>query len=288
MTPESPHTFRGILLMCAAVVTFACMDTIAKYLGSYYASPTIVWVRYLFQMLAMLIVLAPRMGWRLVRTANLRFQVVRGGVLALSSLIFFEAIRTMPLPEASSITFLSPLFIAVLAGPTLGERVHPSTWIALAAGFIGVLFIVRPGGGIFTWVALLPLSTAFLMAIYQIMTRKIARVDPTFTTLFYPALVGTIGIPIVFPRSIELPNTVWHALLFVVLGLLGAFGHFLLIKALEFAPATVLAPFVYTQLATVVMLSVIVFGHFPDGWALVGMTIIVASGLSIALRYRSR
>lgn len=282
------HTLRGILCMLAALTTFGCMDTLAKFLGGTYEAPTITWVRYLFQAIAMIVVLAPRMGWALVRTHNLRWQVVRGGALVLSSLLYIEALRSMPLPEAASITFLSPLLIAVLAGPILHERVSPATWFALGAGFVGALFIVRPGSGVFTWIVILPLGTAVCMAIYQIMTRKLAGVDPSLTTLFYPALVGSIVVPLTFPRQLALPDGAFDAGLFVALGVMGAFGHFLLIKALEYAAATVLAPFVYFQLASVLMLSWLVFDHIPDGWSLVGMMIIAASGLSIALRYRGR
>src|SRR5918999_5276862 len=139
------QALRGIALMLAAVRTFSCLVAIAKYLAALYAVPTIVWARYVSQMLLMVLFLGPRMGRGLVRTANLRLQVIRGIVLTASSLFFLNALARMPLAEAASIAFMAPLFIAVLSGPLLHERVEARTWLALAVGFGGVLLIVRPG-----------------------------------------------------------------------------------------------------------------------------------------------
>jgi drug/metabolite transporter (DMT)-like permease len=135
---------RGIALMLAAVSTFSCLDAMSKYLAALYAVPTIVWVRYLSQMVLMLAFLGPRMGPGLLRTANLKLQLLRGAVLTASSLLFLTALSRMPLAEAAAIAFMAPLFIAVLSGPLLHERVEARTWIALAFGFGGVLLIVRP------------------------------------------------------------------------------------------------------------------------------------------------
>ena len=270
--------------MVGAVTIFACMDTIAKLLARHYPVPQIVWARYFFHMLVMLAIFMPRDGLALVRTKYLSFQLIRGAVLVTSSLVFFSALAHMPLPEASSLTFLSPLLIAVLAGPTLQERVHPATWIALATGFAGVLLIVQPGSGVFTWVALLPLASALMMAIYQLMTRRLAGRERTLTTLFYPAIVGSVLVPIMFPFAWTIPQTALDAVGFVVIGILGALGHLMLIRSLSHAPATTLAPFVYTQIVAVVVFGWAVFGHFPDTVSLAGMAIIALSGLALALR----
>lgn len=280
------HALRGIGLMLLAVSTFSCLDAISKYLAALYAVPAIVWVRYLSQMLLMLAVLVPRMGMNLVRTANLRLQLLRGAVLTTSSLLFLTALTRMPLAEAASIAFMAPLFIAVLSGPVLHERVGRGTWVALAAGFAGVILIVRPGGGLFGWASLLPLASAFMMAVYQMMTRRLAAHDPTMTTLFYPALVGSIAVPLVFPVAIGFPAQASHFALFCALGVLGGIGHFFLIRAHWHAPASVLGPFMYGQLLTAVALGWLVFGQLPDGVAVLGMLVIALSGLAAALAHR--
>ncbi len=278
----------GIALMVLAVSTFTCMDASSKYLSAYYPIPTIVWARYVFQLLLMAAALGPRYGLALVRPQNLRLQVVRGLVLAAASLVFLAALSRMPLPEASSIAFMAPLLVTVLAGPMLHERVERRTWLGLLAGFAGVLMIVRPGGGLFTWVAVFPLASACLMAVYQLLTRKLAGRDRPLTTLFYPAIVGTVVVPIAFPFAFQMPGQPLHFALFVAIGFMGGLGHFFLIRAYDHAPASMLGPFMYSQLAMAIFLGWLVFGHLPDGFSLAGMAVIAGSGLMLALSHRRR
>jgi drug/metabolite transporter (DMT)-like permease len=286
LNPRYPHALRGIGLMVLAVSTFTCLDTTSKYLSQHYPVPAIVWVRYVVHMVLMLAVLAPRMGMGLVRTANLRLQIIRGVVLTASSLVFLSALRLMPLAEAASIAFMTPIIIAVLAGPVLNEKVAGRTWLALAAGFAGVLLIVRPGGGLFTWAALLPLASAFMMAVYQMLTSKLAGRDAPLTTLFYPAVIGTVLVPIAFPHQLALPAGPLDAGLFVLIGVLGGLGHFFLIRAHDYAPTSTLSPFMYAQLLTAVLLGWLVFGQLPDAVSAVGMATIAASGLLLILGHR--
>ncbi len=282
----SQRPLRGILLIVLAVSTFAVMDTTAKYLSRTYPVPAIVWARYFAQALFMLLVLGPRLKLDLLRTHRPRLQLARGVTLALATLLFFSALSLMPIAEASAITFVSPLLLTALSVVLLRERVPPVAWVAVAAGFVGVLIIIRPGGAVFSPAALLPLATACCFAGYQIMTRQLAGVDSSFTTLFYSAIVGTALMSLVVPFFWHPPENVGHALLLAMLGILGALGHFVLIRAFHHAPASVIAPFVYSQLVAVLVLGYVVFGEFPDGWSLTGMAIIVASGVFIALRAR--
>jgi drug/metabolite transporter (DMT)-like permease len=286
MSARHPHALRGIVLMMLAASTFACLDATSKYLTTLYPVPGIIWARYVFQVLLMVAVLGPRLGMGLVRTTNLRLQILRGLVLTGSSLVFLTGLSFMPLAEAASIGFMAPLMIAVLSGPVLHERVEARTWLALAAGFGGMLLIIRPGGGLLTWVALLPLLTALLTAIYQLMTRKLAGRDAALTTLFYPALIGSIVVPVLFPLSLALPRQPLHGALFVAVGVLGGIGHYLLIKAHDYAPPSVLGPFMYAQLLTALALGWLIFGQLPDGVALIGMLTITASGLLLILSHR--
>ncbi len=272
--------------MLAAVSMFSCLDAMSKYLAALYAVPTIVWARYVSQMLLMLAFLGPRLGRGLLRTANVRLQLLRGAVLTASSLLFLTALSRMPLAEAASIAFMAPLFIAVLSGPVLHERVEGRTWVALAFGFGGVLLIVRPGGGLFSFVSLLPLASALMMAVYQLMTRRLAGRDASLTTLFYPALVGSIAVPLVFPVSMSVPGNALHLAMFCALGVLGGIGHFFLIRAHFHAPPSMLGPFMYGQLVTAVLLGWLVFGQLPDGAAVLGMLLITASGLALAFSHR--
>jgi drug/metabolite transporter (DMT)-like permease len=224
------------------------------------------------------------MGLRLVRTTSAGLQILRGAMLALSSVVFVLALRHMPIAAVSSIVFLAPVIVAVAGGPLLGERVGARTWIALAGGFTGVLLIIRPGGEAFTWWAFLPLGCAFMFAGYQILTRKLAGHDDPITTLFYPGLIAVLAIPPAFPGSVTgLPSVPLHLAMLIAIGVLGAVGHFLLIRAHHHAPATLLAPFGYTQLLVILILGFAVFGEAPDGLALTGIVLIASAGLALVL-----
>jgi drug/metabolite transporter (DMT)-like permease len=281
-----PHAVRGITLMLMATACFGCLDTLSKYLVAYYPASSLVWIRYVLQTAVMAAIFLPRMGLRLVRTSSPGVQLVRGLMLVFSSVVFVVALNYMQIAEVASIVFLSPIIVALAGGPLLGERVSRRTWLALAGGFTGVLLIIRPGGDAFTVWALLPLGCAFFFASYQILTRKLAGHDDPITTLFYPGLVAVLVVPPVFPGAFTIPADAIHFAMIVAIGVLGAVGHFLLIRAHGLAPATLLAPFGYSQLLVVLTLGWLVFDQLPDGIALTGIVLIVGSGLGLIIASR--
>jgi drug/metabolite transporter (DMT)-like permease len=272
--------------MLLATCCFGCLDTMSKYLVAHYPASALVWLRYVLQTLVMMAIFLPRMGRALVRTSAPGVQLVRGLALVLSSVVFVVALSHMKIAEVASIVFLAPIIVALAGGPLLGERVSARTWLALAGGFSGVLLIIRPGGDAFTWWALLPLGCAFFFAGYQILTRKVAGHDDPIATLFFPGLIACFVVPPVFPGAFNLPTVPLHAAMLVAIGVLGAVGHFLLIRAHAMAPATLLAPFGYSQLLVVMVLGFLVFGELPDGIALIGIALIAASGLGLVLASR--
>lgn len=277
---------RGIALIVCAFSLFALVDTLAKYLARSYPVVTVVWARYAFQMLPLLVFFAPRTEARLIRSNRPRLQIVRALILIVSSLLFFSALPHMPLAAAASITFIAPILVAAASALFLRERVRPATWAALGACFAGVLMIMRPGSDVFTWWSVLPLVTACLFVVYQLMTRRLAGIDPATTTLFYPGLIGTIVLlPLAFAGA-AMPHSAWDAAMFVSAGLVGGLGHWVLIKAYELAPPSALAPFMYFQIASVLVLGFVVFGEVPDPWALAGIAVIVTSGLFLVWRQR--
>ena len=272
--------------MVVAVGLFTLMDAIAKYLARSYPVAGIVWARYAANFVMLSALLAARGKLRLMRTRRPGIQMLRGALLATATFLYFTSLTVLPLAEASAISFVLPLFVAVLAVPMLGERLDAARIAAIVAGLAGALLIVRPGSAIFTPYAALPVVMAFANALYQILTRKIAGQEPPLTSLFYGALVGTVAFSFVLPFAWVTPSGWWHWTLIAVIGVLATVGHFILIRAFDYAPATLLAPFVYTGLVWAMGLGLAVFGNFPDGWALAGMGVIVASGLALAARQR--
>jgi drug/metabolite transporter (DMT)-like permease len=277
---------RGTLLVVLAVGIFAVMDTIAKYLARSYPVSGVVWARYAANLIVLLAFLAARGELKRLRTARPGLQVMRGLLLAGASLFYFTSLTVLPMAEAAAIGFVMPLFLALLAVPMLGERMDGARLAAVFVGLAGALVIVRPGAAVFTPYALLPVGMAVCNALYQILTRKIAGIEHPLTSLIWGAIVGAVLLSFTLPFAWVTPTNPVHWALLGVIGVLASVGHFVLIRAYDYASATGLAPFFYTQLVWVMLLGWLVFGDFPDGWSLLGMGIIVASGIFLVGRQR--
>jgi drug/metabolite transporter (DMT)-like permease len=208
--------------------------------------------------------------------------------LLTATICFFGSLRYLPLAEGSAITFLAPIFVVVLSGPLLGEQPTQARWIASVAGFAGVLILVRPGSAIFHPATLLLVVAALCNALYFLMTRKLAD-ESAYTTLFYSALAGTIGLSLALPWQFDggAPS-LRDGALFLMLGLFAGLGHWFVINAYLLAPASMLTPFTYLQMIWATLYGFAIFGHLPDHVSALGMTIIVASGLWLALQERAR
>jgi drug/metabolite transporter (DMT)-like permease len=279
-------TLRGVALMIAAVGVFALLDATGKYLSQSYPVPGIVWARYAVNLGLLLGWFVARGKLRRMRTARLGVQALRGLMLGSATLLYLTALSQMPMADAAAIGFVMPLVAAVLAVPMLNERLDGPRLLAVLAGLGGALVIVRPGFSVFTLYALLPLGMAVCNALYQILTRKLAGVEHPLTSLFWGALIGTLLYTPFLPSSGALPETRLDWVLFGLMGVFGLVGHLLLIRAYDFANASLLIPMHYSQLVWVILLGYLVFDDFPDGWSLVGMAIIVISGLYLVNRQR--
>lgn len=280
---DSMARLRAIGLALAGIALFGLLDMQAKVLGGHYPVAEVVWARYAGHCLLMLVVLGPRHGRGLVRTRRLGVQLTRGVLLLLSTAFFFAALSYLPLAEAAAIGFVAPLLVTLLSIPMLGERVGWRRLTAVAVGFGGVLVILRPGGALFTAAALLPLCTAVTYGLYQILTRRIGASENPVASLFYTSLVGAAAMTLVVPFIWVTPD--WrHAPMFLALGICGGVGHFLMIRALQLAPVSLIAPFGYSAMIWSLLFGWAIFGQFPDGFSLVGIAIVIASGLYVAYR----
>lgn len=278
---------RGILLMLAADLCFALLDATAKHLSQKFPVPMLVWARYTLHCLLMLLFLAPTMRWRLIQTRHPVKQVVRALLLVAVTGFAMAAFQRLPLAETTALLFVTPLFVALLAGPLLGERLRWLHWAASICGFLGALLIARPGGVIDPPGIVLILAAALCYSLYQIQTRQLSPSEDTLTMLFYTALVGTLSMSLAAPLYWSGPwPTGMEAGLIATLGLYGGAGHFLLIRAFRHAPATTVSPFLYAQLIWATLLGWLVYDHWPDTITLIGMAIIAGSSISLALGER--
>lgn len=279
----------GIGLMCGAVACFAALDCSAKWLGTRGLDPlAVAWARYAVAVALVSVFVNPVTTPALVRTNRLGLQTLRSLLLLGSTAFNFVAVRHLQLAETVSIQFGTPLLVALLAGPMLGEWVGPRRLVAIAAGFVGVLVVVRPGPDGIHPAALLCLGNVVCYAFYILITRRLAATDSSATTTFFSGLAGVALLSPVMPLVWTTPDTPLVWLLLAGLGLFGAFGHWLLVLAHARAPAAVLAPFIYTQLLWMLILGWLVFGDVPGPWTLAGAGIVVASGLYLLDRERAR
>ncbi len=285
MDPAHPLR-RALPLVLAAGACFATLDATAKWLIQEHAVFLVVWARYAGQALVVTPIAWSRAGRGFWRTRHLRLQLVRSLCLVTATACFFGGLRYLPLAEASAIAFLAPMFAIVFSGAVLGEKPTRARWLSALGGFAGILLIVRPGGAVFHPATLLLIGAALSNSMYQLLTRRLPH-DGPYTTLFYTALVGAIALTAALPFSgTAVPLTWTDAAFLVTLGVLAAFGHLLFISGFLMAPASLLAPFTYVQMLWATFYGWLLFRHLPDAVSLLGMGVIVASGVALVLHER--
>ena len=284
--PPLSDVFRGMLLILFTVLLFATQDTITKYLARHYPVGMILWARYLVHIVLFLALVLPHRGIAVLRTERLAIQIVRGTLLSCAALFFTLAIKYMALAEATAIAFTSPLLVTVLSVLFLKERMETGRWVAVFFAFAGVLLIIRPGSNLFTWAAFLPLINAFFFSTFQVLTRKLSGLESPYSLVFYPGLVGLFMYSFTLPYAWVVPDDGWHLFLLAVLGALALLSQLIMVKALELAPASRLAPFSYSQLVWTTMYGYLIFGNFPDHWSLIGIGVLIASGIYCANHQR--
>jgi drug/metabolite transporter (DMT)-like permease len=285
---ERRQRLTGIALMCGAVACFACLDSSAKFLSRDMSVVQVVWARYAGAFVLAFVLSNPFNHPGLVESRRPFLQIGRSLALLVSSFLNFLALRYLQLDQALAITFSAPFLVALLAGPVLDEWVGLRRWVAIGVGFLGVLVVTRPGFGSIHPAALLSLAAAFTLAFYNVATRLLARSDSSGTTLFYSNFVGFIATTPLLPLVWTPPGRAVDVLLMIAVGAFGAIGHYLLIVAHRLAPASLLSPFMYTQLLWAGTLGYLMFDDLPSRWTLSGAGIVVGSGLYLLHRERIR
>lgn len=290
--PTSPEQKPelAMVLMLAAMLILPGIDAIAKWLSGAISSGQIAWSRFFFQTLLMLPLYLRTRGP--VWTPALGLHALRGALIALATLLFFSALKYLPLAEAISIFFVEPLILTLLGALFLGESVGWRRLTAVAVGFAGALIIIRPSFHNLGLPALLPLGTASSFAVYLILTRKLAQHEQPERMQFYAGVFGglvmTVALLAGSATNITVLSFVWpdgaQWLLLAGLGIIATAGHLLVVHAFRRASAGLLAPFQYVEIIGATFLGLVFFGDFPDALTWVGVAIIVGSGIYIFRR----
>lgn len=280
---------RGAALQLAALALFVVMDTVIKLLTALLPVPQIMFGRFLFHLIIVTLAIGLSTGSLPWRSKAPLTQTLRSLCLFGANFLFSSALAHIPLADATAVSFVAPALTVALAALVLHEKVGPLRWAGVALGFVGVLVALRPpfltGEAAPHWATLLPLGSAAIFAAYQILTRRLATVDDPRTTVLHTSFAAlcmtSLWQPFVWVAT---PGWVWGV--FLLLGLLGGAGHYLLVLAYMRAPASLLGPLHYTQLVWATVAGALVFADWPDGWTLAGAAIIATGGVLVAIPRR--
>jgi drug/metabolite transporter (DMT)-like permease len=275
---SASRTLSGMLLVLAALVCFATLDTTTKVIVASVPMMVALWFRYLFHALATSGMMAPQHGWKMFRTRRPIQQCLRGALLFLTSLFTFWSVRYMPIGEFTAIGMIAPLVVTVIAAFFMGDHVSPLRWVFVAGGFLGTLIIVRPGGALFGWYAILPLMQVASNTAFQILTSRLAKTENPMTMQLYTGWTGMLLGAVALPFVWETPDEIHLWALLLLMGFMGTVGHFLLIHAYRRASASTLTPLMYVQIGFAMFGGWLAFDHLPDHTAMLGMGLIAICG----------
>jgi drug/metabolite transporter (DMT)-like permease len=282
------NRLTGIALVSLCYLLFTLLDGSAKWLVASVPVIVVVWLRFVMHAILASALLLPLRGTSLLKTRHWRWHALRAVMFVLMTGINFWALQYLQLAITSSIFFLVPILTALMAAPMLGERLDAGRWAAIAAGFAGVLAIVRPGSAEFHPAMLLSVVNAALYAMFNLMTRRLAAYDSPETIQYLPAVGAAVLLAPFALAAWESPSGWLEWTLACMMGALGGLGHYLLAAAHRHAPATVIAPFLYQQVLYMALFGYLVFGDVPAPAVWVGAAIVIASGLYLFARERAR
>ena len=286
LAPPSQVT-RGVALMITAILLFSTMDAVAKGLIERYPAPQVIWTRFFGQFLLVLVILGP--GFFQPRLPSLgtvlrtRFPVLhfwRSASQLGATSFFFLSLPHIGLAEATAIADTNPVLITLGAALFLGERLGPRRVAGVVAALIGALIVIRPGAGIFTWWALMPVGCAISYATSALLTRKIGAQESVWASMIYAALFGTIAAGAVLPFVWE-PVAAADIWKFVLIGCLGTGAQLCIIRSFSITEAGIVAPFSYLGIIFATCWGAILFDQWPDRWTVIGALVIVGAGLYV-------
>jgi drug/metabolite transporter (DMT)-like permease len=299
MHNSSSDPFRGMVLMAGCMFVLPVMDAIAKYMATEGGmSPgQITFYRFFFQLASVLPVLIALNGMAAFSARRPWVNLLRGAIHGAASLMFFMAVKYMPLADVFAIYFVEPFILTAMSAVFLKEKVGWRRWLAIAVGFGGAMIVIQPSYEIFGLTALLPVACAFLYALYMFLNRAIGEADTPMTMQTMAGIGGTLfmGAALIVGTSvgeadfeISLPSTALGLGLLVLLGAISGYIHLLVVRAFRMATLSVLAPFQYFEIIAAVALGYFLFDEFPTPSKWLGIMIIVGSGLFILWREQRR
>jgi drug/metabolite transporter (DMT)-like permease len=278
---------KGLLFALAGFVTLAAGDVVIKQIALLWPGPAIAALRYSLAAVGLSAVILLKSGQRGFTMPMPAAQIGRGVSVACATLCFFSSLRYLPISVATSITFVSPMITALFSSIFLGERASGKTWAAIVVAFTGVIIILRPEIARVGPAAMLPLGGAASMAALFIFNRKVAGTAPVLVQQWLAAIIAA---PILIVASLVLDKSgaswaqiSWpspHVILNCsIVAFSATCAHLLVFRSTEFAPATLTSPMTYVQILVALAAGWMMFGDVPDVLSIIGVSIIIGSGL---------
>ena len=272
-------TAQGIVLMICTMFLFGVMDVMAKEVAHRTDTVMAIWARYAGQTVAVFLIVLPRLK-SVLKTGYPGLQLLRSVFLLIATTCFFFGFVAIGLANAAAIMSVNPVLITLGAALILGERFGPRRAFGVLAALIGALIIIRPGSAVFSPAAILPFGAALAYSGYALTTRFVGRDEDAWTSLLYTAAFGAVILSLIVPFFWVRPDPV-AGFLMIILGSVGALGHFCLIRALMAAEASAIAPFSYAGLLFAIFWGVAIFGEYPDLFTYLGALVIVGAGIYV-------
>jgi drug/metabolite transporter (DMT)-like permease len=282
-TPRATDLRQAALAMVTAALLFAAMGAAVKAASHELPNTMVVFFRNAVGFVALLPWLL-RGGVANLRTRHFGEHVVRGVSGLLAMVCFFHAIAKLRLADAMLLNQSVPLFLPFVEKVWLKETMPKRLWGPIGVGFLGLLFILRPGTGLFEPAAVVGVASAFFAAVAQVGIRRLTRSEPITRIVFYFAVIATVlsGLPLV--RTWEAPSPrLWVVL--VAMGTVATFGQLSMTRAYAFGPASRVGPFVYLGPVFAGLIDWLLWGTLPDAYSVVGAFLVVGAAV-LALRLR--
>ena len=274
---------KAITFNLLAWVMLPIMDGFAKYLSTDLPVFQITWARYFFTIAFTFPIMFFFYRNKLKWSDKPKLQIIRGLILLIANICFFYSISVISLAKALTLAFVAPLIVTAFSPMLLGEKVGFRRWSAVVIGFIGSLVVIRPGFVEINLASLAALATGVMYGFYLIITRKLSTSDNPLLTLLLTGIVGAVIISCVMP-FVWVNPTLNQWSMMAAIGVFACIGHLFLILSLKYADASKLAPFSYFEIITNIIIGYYFFSDFPDNWTLLGLFIIVLSGIYITRR----
>ena len=279
------HLFKskesiGIIFGIFAYLSFSILDVIQKTLVFHHSIFQLLLVKYFFVLCLSLIESKRKNNYLFYKSKNIKLQIFRSLLSLIESGCFVLSFKYLSLANAHSIGSLAPVIVVALSAIILKEKVSPKTWVAIFIGFVGVLIILRPTSSIFDPKALLPLIAAFILGLYQIVTKKVSKHDKNETSLFYTSIIGLL-IMSLLASKFWTPVDISSYAMFLGIGIFFSLGLYLQIIALSKARASIIQPFHYTLIFWAIIFGYIFYNDVPDMFTIFGAIIITCSGIFV-------